>query len=555
MVHDPFVGRAQELTLCQRLLSGHLSMLYIRAPLGLGKSRLLTECAVMAEARHMPVSRLDASRIQPSPPTLRQALIDLPESSIADPTLLIVDGFESHRALEGYYESELWPQLPEGTYLLLAGTESLSRSWKREGRPVHQHALGPLSDEEVRTYLERRAIAADCRELLGVRSQGRPLWLATMAEFASDGQRESIPGSGSQCSLHQLVMHVLREAPSDEHRIALWAAAMVPVLSERLLAAMLDKPRSNECYKWLATRPYVSVARGGISLHSLFRDPLVNELISAESELYRQLLLRCGRYHIARVDTARDPKQRKHLTQMLMSSVRFEAPIFALHRQLARSPLYCDELSPNDGPALDSMVRLHEGGLVAELCARYRELQPEGVSIFRDVEGHPAAFMQTLNLGRLGRRDEAEDPAVAAAFLALHDRVAAMLGRGRMYRRAIKNAWLVRTWMGAQRYQSMGVGVAELIGRMLSSVLASKDLSLWLVTCSTQAAMEAAPLFREGSLARMSDAFDLDGRSYELLGIDFTSISATRLLREALTRMLAGTAPRTLEYADRVATW
>ena len=553
---EPFVGRARELQLCRQLLTGKFGMFYVYGPPGVGKSRLLAECAAMAESLEMPVSRLDASSIRPSPRAVREALIDLPESSVVEPALLVIDGFEAHRALENYYASELWPMLPEGTRLIVAGTECLTRKWQRPDAPICEHALPPFSEVEVRMYLQQRSIAGGCHELLQVRSEGRPLWLSTLAEFAGDGRLESIPGQGRRCTLQQLVSHLLREAPGDEHRAALWAASMVPILSERLLAAMLDLPRSNECYRWLATRPYVTVERGGLVLHGLFREPLYQELIDTDQTLYRQLVLRCGRFHIARVESAREPKQRTRLAHMLMSSLRFEAPVAELYTQLARSPLYRDEIVRGDGPMLDHMVRTYEGAVAAELSAHYRKQHAEGVTVFRDVEGRPVAFMQTLQLGLLGRQDEAADVAVSAAITALHERVAAMLGRRRSHRRTAKHAVLVRSWMDAERYQSMGPGTAELIGRMLFSALAAYELSIMMIVCSEKTVAAAGPLIEDGLLVNLSpEGFVLGEHRYGLLGVDFTSTPVTRFLREALTLMISGAHHPGGSHAESVATW
>lgn len=540
----PFVGRDAALEQGQQLLDGKLDVLFVHGELGVGVTRLLAEIAHMAEERHMPVSRLDAQVVRPSPSALQRSLMDLPESSEGDPALLIIDSFESHRALELHYVNVLVPALPEGTRLLIGARQGLCFPWELHNKTVEVTCLDRLSVDETASCLEAAGVPQACYDIVFTRTRGQPLMLCTVAEFFTDERwsREAT-GDGSY-TISDVIALIMSEAPSDEHRVALRAASMPQVLSERLLAAMLDLPSTGECYRWLESRPYMTRIREGLVLHEAYRDAILQELVGNTPELYREFLLRAGRYHIARIEAARDAKRRTATAFTHFYTQRLQPPVSNLYRQLLHSPLYRDHFEPQDAAALDDMLRRFEGAPSAELSAGYRKSQPDGLTVFRDVHGQVDAFMHVLNLGRIGRRELAADPVAAAALRTAQDRAAQPDGRRRRTSRLVRNAALVRFFMARETYQSESPGLCEIIGRILFSVISAPELSLLIVPTAQAASREAQRLLDAGLLMRLSNEDVTMGKQrLTMLGLDLTELPMARWLRNALTLTISGNQP------------
>lgn len=542
----PFLGRADELKHCEDLLCGEVDAIYVYGEHGLGKSRLLSECAKLAEARHMPVARLDAQRVGHSPGDVADALAQLPKAGV-EPSLLLIDNFEAHACLELFYRDTLLPSLGQDQRLMFAGTTPLAFPWGARNRRRLLHIpLKRLSDLDAEAYLEAIGVSAPERHHVATRSRGKPLILATMAEFASSGRRDESQLNGEPYSLTDLLHQVLAEAPTDEHRQALWTSAMCLVLSERTLAAILDLPRSNECYRWLSSRPYIERVQGGLTLHPLLRDPLLKDLRDTSPELHREFLLRSGRFHISRLEGLRDPQRRRTTVYSHFYAQRLQPPIASLYQQLRDPQLFRDRFQPSDREALQQMVLQHEGARAAALCEHWLDTQSERTSVFRSIEGNPRALLLPLLLSETTLEDERRDPALAAAFSVLQARAQLKQAKPparttRRHRRLGRNVSLVRFWLDGRTYQSSSSAQAELVAHMVLSALAAADLTALFVVVPDRHQPQIARLIDNGLLQGFSRShFDLDGQAYHLVGVDFAELSYGAWLRNTLSKTISG---------------
>lgn len=547
---------------CEALLAGQMQVLYVYGGHGLGKTRLLTECAAVAEQRNMPVLRLDAQCVRPSPSAIQNALADMPACARGGRSLLILDSFESHSALEAVYWNHVLPGLPEGTQVLIAGQD-------RPAQPmgdIHCIGLNAFTTEESERYLELRGVPSRCREMVVRRAAGIPLLLAAMAEFAVDGQCPDVVSQegpeGSSPEVAAMLAHIMKEAPSHEHRCALWAVAMPQVLSERLLAAMLDLPGSNACFRWLSSRPYVQRVQAGLILHPLFREALLQDLVESNPALHREYLLRAGRFHIVRIEAARTAKKRTAIMYTHFYSQRSQPLVAGLFALLTGSRLYRDTLRlGQDSGCLEAMVQRREGPAASQFAVEYLRHYPEMTTVFRRATGEPQAFVQTLSLGEFSMPSSdgegGHDPAIAAALsvLARDNRDAKRQRRNRHF---MRNALLVRLWMDADGYQMPCCGQAEALGRIVFSVVGKPELSALLIVCSAQAIAAAEPLIEAGFVQRHPEGdFQLDRRSYGLLGLDLTVTPVELWLRNALSHTITGriTAPADSGNARAPVAW
>lgn len=541
----PLVGRAEELKRCEQLLDGELRALYLYGPPGLGKTRLLNECGKLAKARKMQVTRLDAQFLSRAPESLAEVAAHSADTS--QPSLLVIDGFEAHGALEQHYRDQLLPHLPAECRLLFAGETPLSLPWQSHGagRMVHV-PLQPLSQLAAESYLEDMGVAAECRAHMATRASGNPLVLATMTEFVTGGQTQVALHEDHPCTLSELLQHILQEAPSHEHRQALWATAMARVLSERLLAAILDQPRSNECYRWLSTRPYIEPAPGGLVVHSLLRDPLLHDLRDHAPDKLDEFLLRCGRFHIGRLEGLRVPEQRRDCAYAHFYAQRLQDPMAALAEQWFASSLYRAPLGPEHLSTIGAALDAHEGPQTALAFQHWHRLHPEHTSVFRNSDHEPVALLQTLPLDE--RTVSAEyDPACTAALRILHrpaPKTASTpkgVGRPRRSPRGRRNALLVRFWVDLSHPQQASAAQAEILVHSALQALGNPDLALLLFAVPEHTLGQAESLLKMGLVQRFPQGdFSLDAHRHHLIGIDLHKTPAPRWLRDLLTKTISG---------------
>ena len=541
----PLVGRDVELKYCSELLHGGVGALYVYGEHGLGKSRLLAECARLAETAQMPVTRVDARRIGRSPHEVLEAL-ELPRGVDPDlPSLLVIDNFEAHASLELVYRDEVLPQLPPQRRLIFAGSGPLTLPWgTRSQRRLLHVPLKRLSEIDSEAYLSAIGVPEEARHTVANRSRGKPLLLATMAEFAAT--EGHAPDTNSEpYKVSEVLKHLLTEAPSNEHRQSLWIISMSQVLSERTLAAVLDQPRSNECYRWLSSRPYVEKVPGGLVIHPLLREGLLKDLRDTSPELHREFMLRSGRFLISRLEGLRDAQRRQSAMYTHFYAQRLQTPISTLWQLLQESSYYQDRGKAADSEALARMVHQHEGERSAAICAYWFERKPEQTDVLRTMDGKAEALLLPLTMSEMTIEEERYDPAVAAAFAVLQARAASNherpSRRSRRYRRLGRNVTLIRYWLANRTYQSRSPAQAELVSQIVLQSLASAELNLLFIVVPDRRQPQIERLIENGLLKSFADSqFELDGQGYHLIGVDFAETSPGAWLRNALTKTISG---------------
>ncbi len=339
-----FVGRAAELEALERLSSpsARSRLAYVHGIGGIGKTELLRAFARRARERGWRVRRLDARELPSSPGALRAALGGSEEQGERIVTLL--DSFDQLYLDDQSFWTEVLPELPRRTRLVLAGRNRLSAAWSLDtigvGR-LRLLELGELSPDDARLYLRRRNISGDVADSVVAAAGGFPLALALAADAAKERRLENSADLETDHRLAEsLLQRVLDRPPSRAHHRALMLSAVVAETTEDMVACIVDGNRAGELFRWLGSRSYIRRDRQRVAPHESIRPALLASLRGNDVELYYELLLDAGRYY------QRQLGQGGTLSADLSSSVGF---LFALSERGPRVTEDRDKERPEKG--------------------------------------------------------------------------------------------------------------------------------------------------------------------------------------------------------------
>lgn len=527
-------------------LTGGPEPVVIVGPGGVGKTHFLELLRARWQERGGGAKRLDMQRL-PKDARLLRARLEHLASGAQEPPLLLLDNVDVHAPLHQVYSETLRPMLDRGVRVALTVTElpTSSAAMVADGPRMAGDqviVLRPFDARESAAYLADHGIGDVPHERLSEVSGGLPLLLSTMLEFAPDGD-EGWPASDPRRSaVEGAAAMALAEAPTDEHRRGLWAIALPEVLSQRLLASMLDHPRSNEVYRWLASRAYVAAGDDGLAVHMLFRGPLLDDLMLRSQHVYREFLLRAGRFFIARADGHKLAEDRCRAGASLFYLQRRQYPLSALAQTLVTSGYYVDDFAPGDAEVVAATVRRFEGSGSIALAEHWRKHAPSGLRVFRDGEGQVRAFVQTLVLEALSPDVVAVDPVLTRVREARDQRSQRRRHRrvpGRQ--RAKRQTTLVfRHWLDRDLGPRAGVGRMEMMREMAMQVLSMPRPGLVMLVAPAGDRALAAALQDTGLAWRYDDELQNDGQELVLFGHDFTEEPRNMWLRRVFTHAING---------------
>jgi hypothetical protein len=457
-----FVGRKDEQELLRVALKEALlpfALLHVYGPGGVGKTALLGEFARAAGEAGIGVVQLDARSIDPSPEGFLLALrLGLGLDGTASPldflsrqsrSLLILDTYENLTPLDGWLRETFLPQLPESTLVVLAGRNPPSAAWRSDTGwrdLIRTLSLRNLRPEESREYLTRRGVAAAKHQAVLDFTHGHPLALSLVADVLEQGSGELGFDPGSQPDVvAALLERFVQEVPSLTHRQALEASALVRVTTESLLAECLNLEDAHPYFEWLRKLSFIQSGPVGIFPHDLAREALEADLRWRNPDWNAELHRRARGYYTRRLQETRGWEQQRIL---------FDDVYLHRHNPMVKPFLEWGETGsvfgergkPEDHAAVLAMVEQHEGAEAARVAARWLQLQPEGLTVYRGVGPQPAGFMLLLGLHKAGPTDRAADPVAQRLwdYAQRHGPV-----------RPGEEVLLFRFWMAASDYQSV----------------------------------------------------------------------------------------------------
>jgi ATP/maltotriose-dependent transcriptional regulator MalT len=284
-----FVGRGEELALFAEALQSEqppFVVLHVHGPGGVGKSTLLGEFARLCEEAGVSALSLDGRNVPPTPDGFLNALRDKtgsgdPLAALSARQVMLVDTYEALTPLDSWLRDQFLPQAPERAMVVLAGRNPPSAGWRVD--PGWQEItravqLGNLSAAEADAYLHRRDIPAEQRDDVLRFTHGYPLALSLAAEVLLQRPGSRLDDVAASDIVCVLLDRFVASAPSVAHRAALEACSQARVMTEPLLAAMLDVAEAHELFEWLRDLSFISTGARGLLLHDLARDALAADL-------------------------------------------------------------------------------------------------------------------------------------------------------------------------------------------------------------------------------------------------------------------------------------
>jgi hypothetical protein len=512
---------------------------YIFGPGGIGKTWLLREFGYMCRQSHITYTYVDLRDVQPSPQAFIQALregMSLPLTTSpldqlaaeTDRHVLLIDTYETLAPLSGWLRKEFFPQLSENIFVVIAGRDTSSLAWQMDAgwrELVRFVALRNFSSEESQLFLTKRNIPLEHHQIIRRFTHGHPLALSLIAdEFAQQGERtpEFNPETTPNL-IKALLERLIQKLPGPIHRAALEACAQVRLMTEPLLARMLDIPDARELFDWLRGLSFVESGPHGIFLHDLAGKALAVDLRWRNRELYDTLLKRARAYYTDQLHHGDMSQQQQIIVDYIF-----------LHRHNPVVQPFLDVPGPvsvvtdvgreSDWSALISMVEQQEGQTSAKLAEHWLKHQPGGVMVVRNVdveaEPHQLGLLLTVALEQATPETIAADPATAAAWRYLQQHAPL---------RAEEKAVIFRFWLAHDTYQDLSI-VQSLIGvNMVRFYLTAPNLAFTFFPCADPDFW--APLCAYANLHRLPEAdFEVEGHHYGVYGHDWRVVPPLKWL-------------------------
>lgn len=181
--------------------------------------------------------------------------------------------------------------LPADTLVVVAGKLPPSTAWLTDpgwSALIQTLPLANLSPAESDDdYLHRRSVPPEQRDAAVAFTRGHPLALALVSEVVLT--RGSFAPQRAPDVVTALVDQLMQAVPTAEHRLALEATSQVRVLTQPLLAALLEGADASGLFEWLRRLPIVELGPAGLPMHDLAVDVLDAELRWRDPLRYRVL--------------------------------------------------------------------------------------------------------------------------------------------------------------------------------------------------------------------------------------------------------------------------
>ena len=154
------------------------------------------------------------------------------------PLVLVLDHYEVFRLMDTWLRQVLVPAIPSTVGLVLAGRERPVAGWFRVDR-FHGLTLGPLSESDACSLLERRGVPAGEARQLNRIARGHPLALTLASAGAAEHPELALEDAAMTRVVEELTVLYCEDVKDPSTRQALEAASVVRRVTDPILTAML----------------------------------------------------------------------------------------------------------------------------------------------------------------------------------------------------------------------------------------------------------------------------------------------------------------------------
>lgn len=537
-----FVGRNGEIELFQSALNAvetPFQILYVYGPGGIGKTTLLREYAARAEQRGIAAYYIDGRNLEPTPDSFQQALrvalglspdVGLATALSSNPKrhVLLFDTYEVWSGLDNWLRDEFLPQLPENALVVMAGREPLSAAWQSDPgwqTLVHTVALRNLSPDEGREYLVRRDIPESQHRSVLDFTHGYPLALSLVADVFDQRHDLNFQPEDAPDVIKTLLERFVQKVPGPAHRAAFEASAMVRVLNESLLAAMLKLPdptadlkpedrvgaqTTHELFEWLRGLSFIDAGREGLFPHDLARETVIADVRWRNPDWYKELHNRARKYYVARLPHVSLSEQHRILYDFIY--LHRDNPImramFDFHSDVVVTPT---SMRAGDEPALLKIIEQYEGTESAKWAKKWFARQPDKVTVYRNEKQEIIGLFGLVEMQNATEAELNADPATRATWTWLKKNAPLRPGEVAAH---------YRFWMAHDTYQGVSPVQTQIFLTTVRYQLLTPGLAYHFFPCAN--ADFWAPALLYGDLTRLPEAdYVVGGHAYGVYGHDW----------------------------------
>ena len=417
-------GRDAERAVLRRVLVADAPLiLFIHGVGGVGKSALLDDFAVDAQAAGAVCVRLDGGSIEPTTNGFLQALstatggeFDGPEAAVerlvilGPRVILAVDRYELLGPIDPWIRQAFVPRLRDTVRVVLSGRERPMRAWPLEmGRLFQGIPLANLAREDALRLLRHDGVRDEDLERINRLARGHPLSLRLAASALGDAT-EIDPDETTMTAIVAELTTLYLGRLDPLTREALDAAAVVRRPTMSLLAAMLPDAAPQDVFDRLLRLPYVELSNDGLALHDTIREGVAAALRASDPDRSRQY--RVAAWRRLRDEIARSTRQdmRRYTADLIYL---LENPtIREAYFPTAEQHFAIDQARADDLPAILELSRRQNPGESLALVEQWWESAPWAFRVVRDDLGPVVGFSVMADLERVPRRILDVDPVV-----------------------------------------------------------------------------------------------------------------------------------------------
>ena len=338
----------------------------------------------------------------------------------------------------------------------------------------------------------------------------------------------------------------MQEIDDEAEIAALEAAAAVRVVTESLLADLLERDDAHAAFEWLRGLSFVETSGEGLSLHDLARETLGADLRWRRPERFAALNRRARAHYTRHLLGADEQEQVAILADytFLHRHNPIVQPLFAqLRGQWAKArPQTSGRPRGDEWAVLREMVAAHEGEASAEIAEHWFERQPDRVQVFRDENGTVTGFLFRLALDATTEEERAADPCAEAAWAYLREHAPLRPG---------EHATLFRFWMDREAYQNVSAVQSLIFVATVRHYLSVDNLAYTFLPCAEPDFW--ALVFSYVGLKRLQEVdFEVGGETYGVYGHDWRAIPPAVWLEGLAERGLPSVPGEAPERPDRL---
>lgn len=412
-----FVGREHEIELFERFLHSdppEQVLLYLYGTGGQGKTTLAKYLAELCAEQKITTLSVDGRDIDPRPNAFLDAVQHAVRKRGAEVdsgdlfqalrrmdgrVVLFVDTYEKIAPLDDWIRVDFLPNLPSKMLTVLGGRNAPSLAWMTDPgwralmKTVQLRNFTPAESQE---YLQRRNIPLDKIRPIIEFTHGHPLALSVVADIYERYPDKNFHPDESPDVVRTLLQLFVQQVPSPMHRASLEVCALVNILTESLLAEVMEVEDVSELFNWLCSLSFVSIGREGIYPHDITREALTADVRWRHPDWNTALHNRTRQYYHRKLKETTGEAQRRVLFDLLYLH-RSNAVVKPFFDWQESGSFWLDNVIESDLPVLRDMVFQLEGEASLAAFDFWSKHPAAQIWVWRDGARLASAFMLKIN--------------------------------------------------------------------------------------------------------------------------------------------------------------